>query len=57
MKYEAIGDLAYIRITVFNEQTTTELQKAVSSLKKKIGRKLKGYILDLRNNPGGLLLS
>jgi carboxyl-terminal processing protease len=55
VKYEAEGDVGYIHITSFNEQTTADLEKAVADLKKKIGPKLKGYIIDLRNNPGGLL--
>jgi carboxyl-terminal processing protease len=50
------GDnIGYIRITSFNEQTDTGLQSAVKSLKEKAGNKLIGYVLDLRNNPGGLL--
>jgi carboxyl-terminal processing protease len=56
VKYNAEGDdVAYIRVTTFNEQTTENLQKAVDDLKKKLGTNLKGYIIDLRNNPGGLL--
>ncbi|MBN9599534.1 MAG: S41 family peptidase [Afipia sp.] len=50
------GDIAYIRITSFNEQTTDGLKREMASLTGQIGAdKLKGYILDLRNNPGGLL--
>src|SRR3569833_54688 len=48
-------DIAYIRITTFNEQTTEGLKKEVTNLQNQIGDKLKGYIVDLRNNPGGLL--
>jgi len=49
-------DVGYIRLTQFNEQTTEGLKKAISDIKAKIAdNKLKGYILDLRNNPGGLL--
>ena len=56
VKYSAEGgDVGYIRLTTFNEQTTANLQKAVEDLKKQLGPKLKGYIIDLRNNPGGLL--
>ena len=44
-----------IRVTTFNEQTTANLQKAIEDLKKQLGPKLKGFIVDLRNNPGGLL--
>jgi carboxyl-terminal processing protease len=50
------GDIGYIRITTFNEQTTEGLKREITSLTKQIGEdKLKGFILDLRNNPGGLL--
>ena len=43
-------------MTTFNEQTQKSLKKAIKTLKEKIGNdKLKGYIVDLRNNPGGLL--
>ena len=49
------GDIAYIKITSFNEQTHAGLTKAIENAKKSIGGKLKGYVVDLRNNPGGLL--
>ena len=56
VKYNAEGDdVGYIRITTFNEETRANLQKAIEDLKKQLGPKLKGYIIDLRNNPGGLL--
>jgi carboxyl-terminal processing protease len=48
-------DVGYIRITQFNEQTFTGLKKAISEITAQDGDKLKGYIVDLRNNPGGLL--
>ncbi|MGD0720447.1 MAG: S41 family peptidase [Roseiarcus sp.] len=49
-------DLGYIRITQFNEQTYDGLKSAMDKFQKDgPGDKLKGYILDLRNNPGGLL--
>jgi len=49
-------DIAYIRITSFSEQTADALKKSMDDLTKQIGEdKLKGYIVDLRNNPGGLL--
>jgi carboxyl-terminal processing protease len=49
-------DVGYIRITQFNEQTTEGLKKAIADISAKVSDdKLKGYILDLRNNPGGLL--
>ena len=50
------GDIGYIRISSFNEQTTDGLHKAVADIMKEIPQdKLAGYVLDLRNNPGGLL--
>jgi carboxyl-terminal processing protease len=55
VKYNAEDDVGYVHITSFSEQTTADLQKAVDDLKKKIGPKLKGFVIDLRNNPGGLL--
>ena len=48
-------DIGYIRISSFTEQTQEGLEAAVASIKKDTGAKLKGYIIDLRNNPGGLL--
>ena len=49
-------DVGYIRMTQFTEQTTEELKKAVADITARISKdKLKGYVLDLRNNPGGLL--
>ena len=55
VKFQAEDDVGYIYITSFNEQTTADLQKAVKGLKRQIGPKLKGFIIDLRNDPGGLL--
>ncbi len=49
-------DIGYLRITQFNEQTADGLTKAIKEINEKIpADKLKGYVLDLRNNPGGLL--
>jgi carboxyl-terminal processing protease len=49
------GDVGYIRISAFNERTDSGLQKAVHDLKAQIGGGLRGYVIDLRNDPGGLL--
>src|ERR1700735_4570215 len=50
------GDIGYIRISSFNEQTTDGLRKAIADIGKQIPQdKLAGYVVDLRNNPGGLL--
>src|SRR6184192_2501445 len=49
-------DIGFIRISQFNEQTSEGLKKAITDITTQVGKdKLKGYILDLRNNPGGLL--
>src|SRR5467141_1868036 len=55
-RYHIEGDnIGYIRVTTFNEQTDTGLNNAMKNLKQQAGNKLVGVILDLRNNPGGLL--
>jgi carboxyl-terminal processing protease len=55
MKIEG-DDVGYVRITQFNEQTTDGLKKAITDINTQIaGDKLRGYVIDLRNNPGGLL--
>src|SRR3982075_30936 len=48
-------DVGFIRVTQFNEQTTEGLKKAITDLSAQAGDKLKGFVVDLRNNPGGLL--
>jgi carboxyl-terminal processing protease len=55
VRWHAEGDIGYLRVTTFNEQTETRLQQAIDQLKAKLGPNLKGVVLDLRNNPGGLL--
>ena len=56
VKYSKEGDdVGYIRISTFNEQAESGLQKAIADLDKQMDGKEKGYILDLRNDPGGLL--
>lgn len=47
--------VGYIRITSFNEQTEKGLKKEMAKIKEEIGSDLQGIVLDLRNNPGGLL--
>jgi carboxyl-terminal processing protease len=55
VKARAEGDIVYVKVSTFNEQTHANLVKAVDTLKKSLGKNLKGYIIDLRGNPGGLL--
>jgi carboxyl-terminal processing protease len=50
------NDVGYIRITTFNEQTEQAFRQAIGEISKQIANdNLKGYVVDLRNNPGGLL--
>jgi carboxyl-terminal processing protease len=49
------GDIGYIRLSSFNEQTEAALRRAMQQLRQQAGANLRGIVLDLRNNPGGLL--
>jgi carboxyl-terminal processing protease len=55
VRHRQEGDIGYVRITSFNEQTEVGLKKAMRELNEEIGDKFIGVVLDLRNNPGGLL--
>ena len=49
------GDIGIIRVSTFNERTSSMLQDAIRQVKREAGGNLRGVVLDLRNNPGGLL--
>ena len=49
------GDIGYLRISSFTGQTQSGLDKSIAAIKEEAGESLKGFILDLRSNPGGLL--
>jgi len=55
VRHRVEGDIGYIRITQFNQQTTSGLEEAIGEIEDELGDRLIGYVLDLRNNPGGLL--
>ncbi len=55
VKFHLYDDIAYIRVATFSEQTAIGVQKAFETLKKEAKNKITGYVLDLRNNPGGIL--
>jgi carboxyl-terminal processing protease len=56
VKFKSLGDgYGYVRVTQFQEQTDTDLEKALEVLASGSGGNLRGLILDLRNDPGGLL--
>jgi len=48
-------DIGYLRITSFTDTTAGELEQLVSQLEREHGQKIKGFVIDLRNNPGGVL--
>ena len=55
VRSEVFDDIGYLRITTFSEQTSPGLNDAVEKIFTEHGDKVKGFVLDLRNNPGGLL--
>ena len=55
VKHNIIKNIGYVRLTTFYDTTTSGLEKALTEIKKDLGNKFQGLILDLRNNPGGLL--
>lgn len=55
VRHRIEGDIGYIRLTQFNEQTTEGLEEAIEEIEEELGDRLVGFVLDLRNNPGGLL--
>jgi len=55
VRHRTEGELGYIRITSFTEQTEAGLRTAVTRIREQLGTRLKGVVLDMRNNPGGLL--
>ncbi len=55
VRHRVEGNIGYLRVTTFNQQTFKGLKKGIKEIKAELGDKLTGYVLDLRNNPGGLL--
>ncbi len=56
VKFRVEGDVGYLRVISFTEKTFDDLRKGIETIKKEVpADKLKGYVLDLRLNPGGLL--
>ena len=55
VSFRAEGDIGYIRVSGFNQSTANSLRKKVELAQEELGSRLKGIVLDLRNNPGGLL--
>jgi len=56
VKYRVEGDIGYLRISKFSEKTFDDLEAGMAAIKKELGENgVAGYVVDLRNNPGGLL--
>ena len=55
VRWRTEGKVGYVRITSFSEQSDDGVDRAMKKIKEKLGNELKGVVLDLRNNPGGLL--
>ena len=55
VRSKTFGDVGYLRITTFNEQTQPGLEEEIAAIQDELGGDLEGYVIDLRNNPGGLL--
>ena len=49
------GEVGYLRVTTFNEQTNTGVKREIAEMRKELGDSMIGLVLDLRRNPGGLL--
>ena len=55
VRHHIIDDVGYVRLTTFSETTTKGMASSIKEIKKELGNKFQGLVLDLRNNPGGLL--
>ena len=55
VRYRVENDIGYLRVTAFNEQTEVKLKEGIDEIRAELGPSLKGFVIDLRNNPGGLL--
>ena len=55
VRHEIKDGVGYLRISQFNELTATSLETSIKAIKKELGGKIPGIIVDLRGNPGGLL--
>ncbi len=55
VRSKTFDDVGYLRITTFNEQTQPGLEEEIASIQDELGSDVQGYVIDLRNNPGGLL--
>jgi len=55
VSYARLGGIAYVKITSFNSSTTTSLERVLEQASHEMGKGLRGVVIDLRDNPGGLL--
>ncbi len=55
VRHNILKNIGYVRLTTFSDTTTSGLERSIKEIKMELGDKFQGLILDLRNNPGGLL--
>lgn len=55
VRHRIEGNAGYLRVTTFNQNTESGVKKAIAKIKEELGENMQGLVLDLRNNPGGLL--
>ncbi len=55
VRWQTEGDIGYIRVASFTEKVKAGVEEAMAAIHKKLGDRMRGVVLDLRNNPGGLL--
>lgn len=55
VRWHTEGDVGYIRIIKFQEETSEQVREAISAINTELGERLDGFVLDLRSNPGGYL--
>jgi carboxyl-terminal processing protease len=53
--WRLVGDVGYVRVSIFNDRAHEGVVQAIESLRRQGGKGLRGYVLDLRDDPGGLL--
>ena len=55
VRWRIEGDVGYLRVSRFSIRAGNDLEAAIAQIRQRLGPRLRGYVLDLRNNPGGLL--
>ncbi len=56
VRWRTEGDIGYLRVVAFNEKVEEGVEQAMANIHSRLGQRMKGLVLDLRNNPGGLFI-